>query len=303
MGGRAAGRPCQNSVKVRAPDSDVPDVQGLQALMQKLQADDLTGVSETLLIPLHYRVAGSRASSGPYKDDMAERFHDAIAYEWEKFQDSALQQRAIVARTTILDDQAKAFVSRHPDGLIVNLGAGLDTRFYRLYNGTIRWIELDLPDVIAFRQKLREPANPRHIFLAASVLDDRWLADVKGRARSRILFIAEGLFPYFTEQQHREIFGRLADHFPGQEMLFQTSAPSVLQGLVQYSDLGKLRTNVDIQWGLEESAQVSSLNPKVQFVSEFPLLTDYEKLPPQIRRRLTPDQMRKAGKIVHVRFA
>ena len=52
--------------------------------MQKLQADNLTGVSETLLIPLHYRVEESRAGSGSYKDDMAERFHDAIAYQWEK---------------------------------------------------------------------------------------------------------------------------------------------------------------------------------------------------------------------------
>jgi O-methyltransferase involved in polyketide biosynthesis len=271
--------------------------------MQKLQVDDLTGVSETLLIPLHYRVAESRADSSSYKDDMAERFHDAITYEWEKFQGSSLQQPAMAARTAILDDQVKAFITRNPDALIVNLGAGLDTRFHRLDNGKIEWIELDLPAVIAFRQKLEEPTNPRHILFAASVFDkDRWIPQVKRHARSRILFVAEGLFPYFTEEQHKEIFGWLADNFPGQEMLFQTSAPSVLRRFVQHSDLSKLRTNVDIQWGLEESAEVSSLNPKVQFISEFPLLTEHEKLPPQLRQQLSPDQMRKAGKIVHVRF-
>jgi O-methyltransferase involved in polyketide biosynthesis len=271
--------------------------------MQKLQTNDLTGVSETLVIPLHYRVEESKAGSSSYKDDMAERFHDAIAYEWEKFQGNSLQRPGIVSRTAILDDQVKAFVASNPDGLIVNLGAGLDTRFHRLDNGKIEWIELDLPDVIAFRQKLREPANPRHIFLAASVLDDHWLSQVKRHVDARVLFVAEGLFPYFTEEQHRKVFARLADNFPGQEMLFQTSAPSVVRGLVQHSDLAKLRTNVDLQWGLEESTQVSSLNPKVQFICEFPLLTDYEKLPLQVRQRVSPDQLGKAAKIVHVRFA
>lgn len=271
--------------------------------MQKLEVDDLTGVSETLLIPLHYRVEESRAGSSSYKDDMAERFHDAIAYEWEKFQGRSLQRPAMATRTAILDDQVKAFVASNPEALIVNLGAGLDTRFYRLDNGRIEWIELDLPAVIAFRRKLGEPSNARHIFLAASVFDkDSWIPQVKKRVRSRVLFVAEGLFPYFTEEQHREIFGWLADNFPGQEMLFQTSAPSIIRGFVQHSDLAKLRTRADLQWGLEESTQVSSLNPKVRFISEFPMLTDFEKLPLQMRQQLSPDQLRKAGKIVHVRF-
>jgi O-methyltransferase involved in polyketide biosynthesis len=271
--------------------------------MQKLEVDDLTGVSETLLIPLHYRVEESRAGSSSYKDNMAERFHDAIAYEWEKFRGKSLQQPGIAARTAILDDQVKAFVDGNPGALVVNFGAGLDTRFYRLDNGKIEWIELDLPAVIAFRRKLGEPANPRHILLAASVFDkDAWLPQVKRRARLRILFIAEGLFPYFTEAQHKQVFGWLADNFPGQEMLFQTNAPSIVRDFVRQSDLGKLRTRAELQWGFEESAQVSLLNSKVYFVREFPLLTDHEKLPAELRPLLTPDQLRKAGKIVHVRF-
>jgi O-methyltransferase involved in polyketide biosynthesis len=271
--------------------------------MQKLEVDELTGVSETLLVPLHYRVEESRAGSSSYKDEMAERFHDAIAYDWEKFHDSALQQPAITARTAILDDQVKAFVATNPDALIVNLGAGLDTRFHRLDNGRVEWIELDLPAVIALRQKLGEPADPRHILLAASVFDkDRWIPQVKSRAGSRVLFVAEGLFPYFTEAQHKEVFGSLADNFSGQDMLFQTSAPSVVRDFVPLSVLSKLRTNVDLRWGLEESADVSSLDARVQFVTDFPLLTDYEKLPPRVRQQLSPDQMRKAAKIVRVRF-
>jgi O-methyltransferase involved in polyketide biosynthesis len=279
--------------------------------MQELRVNDLTGVSETLLIPLHYRAEESRAGSSSFKDVLAERFHDTIAYEWDKFQGGSLQRPGILARTAILDVQVKAFIASNPDLLLVNLGAGLDTRFHRLDDGKIEWIELDLPHVIAFRQNLREPISPRHDFLAASIFDkERWIPQVKRRGRSRILFVAEGLFPYFTESQHREIFGWLADNFPRQEMLFQTSAPSIMRCFFQHSALAKAKMNADLQWGLEESADVSSLNPKVTFISEAPLLTDYEKLPPEVRQRLSsdqmqrlsPDQIKKAAKIIHVRF-
>jgi hypothetical protein len=71
-----------------------------------------------------------------------------------------------------------------------------------------------------------------------------------------------------------------------------------------------LKMNAELQWGLEESADASLLNPKVRFISEFPLLTEYEKLPREVRQRpspdqmqrLSPDQIRKAAKIVHVQF-
>jgi hypothetical protein len=48
---------------------------------------------------------------------------------------------------------------------------------------------------------------------------------------------------------------------------------------------------------------VSLLDPRVRFVAEYSLLEGYEdSLPESIRRRLTPDLIRKAAKIVRVRF-
>ncbi|MFZ0277248.1 MAG: class I SAM-dependent methyltransferase [Candidatus Sulfotelmatobacter sp.] len=272
--------------------------------MQKVQSDELKGVSETLLIPLHYRVEDSKTDSSVFNDKMAERFHDAISYDWEKFQTANSPLRWVMpVRTRILDDQVGAFIASNPDQLVVNLGAGLDTRFYRLDNATIEWIEIDLPAVITFRRKLREPANQRHWLLPASVLDKDWVAEVKRAGKERVLFVAEGLFPYFTEEEHKKIFACLVDNFPGQEMLFQTSAPSAVKGLVQYSHLAKLRTKVEIQWGLEDSREVSSLNPKVRFVQEFPLIEGREEwLPEELRQKLSSAKIKDIGKIVHVRF-
>lgn len=45
--------------------------------------------------------------------------------------------------------------------------------------------------------------------------------------------------------------------------------------------------------GLEERAQVATLEPGVHFIEEFPL---------KLRQRLSAEQLRKAAKIVHVRL-
>jgi O-methyltransferase involved in polyketide biosynthesis len=271
--------------------------------MRRIESSDLTGVSETLLVPLHYRVTDSKSPASAFKDEIGEQFHDAIAYDWHKFSQESMLGRIMPFRTAIFDTQVNAFLEKAPNGLVVNLGAGLDTRFYRLDNGAMQWIEIDLPEVIAFRKKLGEPENARHRLIAASVLDEDWIREVAQAAKGRIFFVAEGLFPYFTEEEHKTVFKRLAEAFPEQEMVFQTSAPSLVQGLVQYSDLPKMSTNVEIRWGLEDSAQVSALSPKVEFLREFPLLAEhYDKLPEPIRQKLSPAMAKKAGKIVHVRF-
>jgi methyltransferase (TIGR00027 family) len=280
--------------------------------MQQIQSDDLKGVSQTLLIPLHYRVEESKSESSSFKDEIAERFHDAIAYDWGEF-DAASSQGPMAAgitavfhkRFAIFDEQVRNFLEKAPDGLVVNLGAGLDTRFHRLDNGRVEWIELDLPGVIAFRQKLHEPESKRHRMIAASILDDDWIAEIKRHARSRILFVAEGLFMYFTEEEHRKIFTCLAENFPGQEMLFHTLAPSLIQELAQYrlTLTAKLSMKAEMQWGLDDSKQVSALNPKVEFVDEFPLLDGcYDQLPEPIRQKLSPATLKQVMKIVHVRF-
>ena len=101
-------------------------------------------------------------------------------------------------RRAIFDEQVRSFLEKAPDGLVVNLGGGLNTRFYRLDNSQVEWIDLDLSGVIAFRKKLHEPERKRHRMIAASVFDDDRVVEIKRYARSRVLFVAEGLFPYFT---------------------------------------------------------------------------------------------------------
>jgi O-methyltransferase involved in polyketide biosynthesis len=255
----------------------------------KLAPDDLRGVAETLLIPLAYR-----------DDPFARKFRDQLAYDWHQFTTGSLQHASMVARTEILDDMVGAFVRDNRGGLVVNMGAGLDTRFHRLDDGAVQWLEVDLPEVIALREKLGEPASPRHVLFAGSILDGAWLDQVRARSAPAIMFVAEGLLPYFDAAQHREIFATLAENFPGEEIVFQTSAPSIITKLAPKSDLSKLRSGgAELPWGLEEGRDVEALDPRVRFVVERSLA---ERFPNVMPPGLSKDDLRRAAKIVHARF-
>lgn len=49
-------------------------------------------------------------------------------------------------RTVILDTWVRDFLAGHPAGTVVDIGTGLNSRFERVDNGQVHWIDLDLPD-------------------------------------------------------------------------------------------------------------------------------------------------------------
>ena len=130
--------------------------------------------------------------------------------------DKFLSHEETIARTIMLDRQLKGIIEADPNAVIVNLGAGFDNRFSRVDNGSILWFDLDLPDVIAARKKVF-PAQDRVTMIEGSVLENDWCETVRRAAGDRSVkpvFVAEGMFMYFTLDQIRNILTILRDNFP-----------------------------------------------------------------------------------------
>jgi methyltransferase (TIGR00027 family) len=109
----------------------------------------------------------------------------------------------VVARTAVMDEIIIQCV-RQGASTVLNLGAGLDARAFRLaLPTTLEWIDVDLPDLIAMRNGLLSDAVPTcvHRSLAADLSDAAVLADVLALARGPALVITEGLLTYFTQDQ------------------------------------------------------------------------------------------------------
>ena len=59
---------------------------------------------------------------------------------------------ASAARSANMDRYIADFLKRKPDGIIVQLGCGLETTYYRGDNGRTKWYGIDLPNVIEYRK-------------------------------------------------------------------------------------------------------------------------------------------------------
>lgn len=54
-----------------------------------------------------------------------------------KDEGGVISTQGILARTSVIDTELKVLLSQNPNAVVINLGAGLDTRFFRLDNGTV----------------------------------------------------------------------------------------------------------------------------------------------------------------------
>ena len=95
----------------------------------------LAGVSETLLIPLWARAAETRGPDPIIQDLMAVGIVEKIDYDFDKFNSAWKSRVGVSIRTMILDRAVEKFITRRPGARIINIGAGLDTRFFRVDNG------------------------------------------------------------------------------------------------------------------------------------------------------------------------
>ncbi|MBU0494210.1 MAG: class I SAM-dependent methyltransferase [Chloroflexi bacterium] len=261
---------------------------------------DLSGVPETLLIPLYCRAVESQRPDALIKDERAVALMNRIDYDFSGIGFSAADMLFTVMRVREFDRRTQAFLAAHPDGTVVSIGCGLDTRFDRVAerNGTVAWYDLDLPEVIALRRQLLAE-TPRCRFIGCSVLDFAWMDLVGGDTKRPFLFLAEGVFPYFGEAEVKQVVLALQERFPGAELVFDAMTPFMawLNGL--HPPIRKLHTNL---WGIKRSQGLEAWSPGVRLLDEW---FYFDRPEPRLGRtrllRFVP-LLNKGSSIVHYRL-
>lgn len=266
---------------------------------------DLSGVPQTLLLPLLGRAKFSREGIGPLYDERAIQLVDSLNYDFEKLLQriGSFQPAWWMARAYQFDEAIKKFLQIHPKATIVNLGAGLETAFFRVDNGQLNWIDLDLPEVIALREKLL-PAPNRVNHIAKSIFDDSWMNDVK-KFGNEIFFFAGGFFMYFTATQVKQIFIKMINQFPSAELIFDTiSAKGVKEANKLLVRAGM--TNALLQWGLNDSKELETWSPQIKLIASYPYFTKIKSkhnLPLSMRFKMfIYDLINSSAAIVHIKF-
>jgi O-methyltransferase involved in polyketide biosynthesis len=189
--------------------------------MTTKESINLSGVPETMLWTLHNRAGEARRADALLRDPECLRIYAALEYDF--VHNFGKPDTSHPMRSRIFDEAVRAWLASHPNGTVVELGAGLETQFSRVDNGHVRWLCVDVPEAIAVRERFL-PASERCRHVQKSALDLSWLDEVDG---SRGVFItAQGLFMYFEEHEVKRLFVAMFERFPGpdpgMEVMFDT---------------------------------------------------------------------------------
>jgi O-methyltransferase involved in polyketide biosynthesis len=263
---------------------------------------NLSGVAETLLIPLYNLAMESQRPDALIKDEKAVELATRMHLGFSRVRQILMPELLKVMRimfTREFDRHARDFLNRQPESVVVHIGCGLDTRFERVVgrNSQVEWYDLDLPDVIELRRKLIGDEEERYHLLACSVLEDAWLDAVKVHSphptgmqsmQRRILFLAETVFVYFMESQVKSLVFRLRDHFPGAELIFDGWRPfEVWLGNRHLS--GSPFTGL-MQWGFWSGQEIEGWGNGIHLLDEWgffdqpePRLDSYRWMTPLFR--------------------
>ncbi len=263
----------------------------------------LTGVPETLLVALYLRAVETQRADSIIKDEKAVEMIQSIEYDFARFNKAWASQVGVAVRTEILDKASTAFIRQYPDASVVNMGAGLCTRFNRVDNGNITWYELDLPEAIELRRRFFTETD-RHRFIEGSITDFDWMEQIPGAGDQPVLFIGEGLFMYFGGGEVESIFVEMADHFPGAELLFEINGP-ISVGRSKYHDaLSRTDGQAEFKWGPVSGAICETWDSRIRFIREWNYLDRHRDRWRFMRlfAYIPPLKRQMMNKIVHLRF-
>jgi methyltransferase (TIGR00027 family) len=175
--------------------------------------DSIQHVSDTALWVATYRAIETERPDALFKDPLAAQLVGERGRRIaERMKSGGVVQWAVVIRTCIIDDLITKAIAEGVD-TVLNLGAGLDTRPYRMeLPATLRWIEVDYPHLQEYKTERLGGAQPCCVLERISLdLGQRaarreLFARVNTQAK-KVLVLTEGVTPYLSNEE----VGELAD--------------------------------------------------------------------------------------------
>lgn len=169
-------------------------------------------VSDTAYWVAHFRARENARSDALFRDPYAARL---VGDRGRKIAEtmsrtSRYVEWAVVSRTVIIDRFIMQLLRQGVDA-VINLGAGLDARPYRMdLPAELPWIEADYPSIIAHKQALLASDAPRCRLgrVAVDLADGRarrgFLSEAAADAHN-VLVLTEGVIPYLAPEQVGEL--------------------------------------------------------------------------------------------------
>jgi O-methyltransferase involved in polyketide biosynthesis len=231
---------------------------------------DLSPVSRTAILLLICRAVEAEKNKSVFNDPMAvlclERLISIVSEEdkrWiirEKRRYEGILARDAKAgalKGKTFDNAANRFIAENPKCTVINLACGFDTRFWRIENEKCRYIELDLPEVIALKRELLRDHLGYEV-IGSSVLDTSWIDKVTINGNTDFLLLAEGLFMWLPQQDATRVLKEIGERFYRSQLILEMVPERYTKGI--WKSLIRLHSRID--WGLDVSWTFGIKNPQ-----------------------------------------
>lgn len=227
---------------------------------------NLSEVSRTAILPLLCRAIQTEMSDPTFNDPMAvlclERLISLSSEEerkrilkWRKMY-TGINTRDVKARMMTVrsfDSITSQFISDNPGCTVVNLACGFDTRFWRIEADKCKYIELDLPEMIAVKSEILKD-HLAYELIGCSVFDTSWIDKVTSNGNSRFLLLAEALFYYLPKADVTRILQVISQRFDRSQLVLEMAPEKYTKGL--WKRLIQLESRA---WGIDVSI-ISGIN-------------------------------------------
>jgi len=212
----------------------------------------------------------------------------------EAFKDETRPNTSNVGRHRLIDDLLRQELSDHPNLTVVIIGAGFDTRAFRLKGGT--WIELDEPQVIAYKDE-RLPASTSENELQRIPIDfatesvEQKLAPFSGR--SPVVVVIEGVLMYLEEAAISQLVQTLHGLFPQHKLICDLMTREFFEKTATGMHEKLTGMGAPFKFAADDPAEVF-VNSGYRQVEKTPIienavLLEAGEIPPDVWQTIQPD--------------
>lgn len=241
-----------------------------------ISASVLGGIPETMLITLWAKAVETKNKNPILKDIKSIEIIEKIDYDFKKFKNTKFSQIGVCTRAKLIDEETKSFLAENPDAVVIQLGAGLDTRYERLdFPSLTHWYDLDLPEVIDLRQQLIVPTE-KNTYIPLSLFDYQWIEKVKVH-KKLVLIIVEGVLMYFSEKEVKDFFSEICRQFDKVTILFDMLFYKGVGQAKKHDAVKKTSKKPEFKWSLYNSKDMEHWNKKIHLTKEYYMSDFYPK--------------------------
>lgn len=256
----------------------------------------MNSISNTAYYCCGIRMEDAERTPSVCNDQFAKRFMDERGMRiYEPFKSETMPNISNISRCRIIDELVHNAVQEDVGSYVITIGAGFDTRPYRLTGGI--WVEIDEPQIIDYKnERLPVAECPNRLTRIAIDFSAESLAAKLEQIGNHkpVVIVIEGVFMYLEPESIEDTLRQIQKVFPRHILLcdlmtrkfFERFATSVHSKLVAAGGRFTARPENPAEIFLKNAYIETTHIPMFKRATELGILWDRARIPAPIARLL-----------------